>query len=43
MIETRGPDHVSEVVEKLEDAGFRVRVLDSPGGQATPNTKRPAS
>ena len=43
MIETRGPDHVAEVVECLEAAEFRVRVLDSPGGKATPNTKRPAS
>ncbi|MEM8646677.1 MAG: threonine ammonia-lyase [Pseudomonadota bacterium] len=43
MVETRGPDHVSMLVEKLEAADFRVRVLDSPGGQATPNTKRPSS
>ncbi|MCP5084648.1 MAG: threonine ammonia-lyase [Alphaproteobacteria bacterium] len=43
MIETRGPDHVDEVVEALEAADFNVRVLDSPGGKATPNTKRPPS
>lgn len=43
MIETRGPDHVDEVVEQLETAGFNVRVLDAPGGKANPNTKRPTS
>ncbi|NNF80436.1 MAG: hypothetical protein HKN05_20635, partial [Rhizobiales bacterium] len=43
MIETRGPEHVDEVVEQLELADFKVRVLDSPGGKATPNTKRPSS
>ena len=27
-VETRGPDHVRELVAALADAGFKVRVLE---------------
>lgn len=34
MIETRDSSHVDEVTEKLEQTGFKVVVLDAPGGKA---------
>ncbi len=39
MIETRGPQHVEEVVTDLETAGYRVSVLDAPGGKASASSK----